>query len=124
MKHANRSAVGMIGGMVLAWSIYYAVSKVVVGATGSALLAGFLLRSSALVFLTAQLLLDGSFSRLFHQQNSPVRHPFMRSISAENLSRIPVRFCLQNRRKLSTFVTFLGQKWPVIHFVTDFFVTK
>ena len=57
----------MIGGMVLAWSIYYAVSKVVVGATGSALLAGFLLRSSALVFLTAQLLLDGSFSRLFHQ---------------------------------------------------------
>ncbi len=67
MKHANRSAVGMIGGMVLAWSIYYAVSKVVVGATGSALLAGFLLRSSALVFLTAQLLLDGNFSRLFHQ---------------------------------------------------------
>ena len=57
----------MIGGMVLAWSIYYAVSKVVVGVTGSALLAGFLLRSSALVFLTAQLLLDGSFSRLFHQ---------------------------------------------------------
>ena len=53
MKHANRSDVGMIGGMVLAWSISYAVSKVVVGATGSALLAGFLLRSSALVFLTA-----------------------------------------------------------------------
>ena len=67
MKRADRNAVGMIGGMVLAWSIYYAVSKVVVGATGSALLAGFLLRSSALVFLTAQLLLDGSFSRLFHQ---------------------------------------------------------
>ncbi len=57
----------MIGGMVLAWSIYYAVSKVVVGATGSALLAGFLLRLSALIFLTAQLLLDGNFSRLFHQ---------------------------------------------------------
>ena len=67
MKHANRNAVGMIGGMVLAWSIYYAVSKVVVGATGSALLAGFLLRAAALVFLTAQLLLDGSFARLFHQ---------------------------------------------------------
>ena len=67
MKRANQSAVGMIGGMVLAWSIYYAVSKVVVGATGSALLAGFLLRTSALVFLTAQLLLDGNFSRLFHQ---------------------------------------------------------
>ena len=57
----------MIGGMVLAWSIYYAVSKVVVSATGSPLLAGFLLRSSALAFLTAQLLLDGNFSRLFHQ---------------------------------------------------------
>ena len=57
----------MIGGMVLAWSIYYAVSKVVVGATGSALLAGFLLRLSALLFLTVQLLLDGNFSRLFHQ---------------------------------------------------------
>ena len=67
MKHADRTAVVMIGGMVLAWSIYYAVSKVVVSATGSALLAGFLLRSSALVFLTVQLLLDGSFSRLFHQ---------------------------------------------------------
>ncbi len=67
MKHANRNAVGMIGGMVLAWSIYYAVSKVVVNATGSALLAGFLLRTAALVFLTAQLLLDGSFTRLFHQ---------------------------------------------------------
>ena len=67
MKRADRNAVGMIGGMVLAWSIYYAVSKVVVSATGSALLAGFLLRSAALVFLTAQLLLDGSFGRLFHQ---------------------------------------------------------
>ena len=57
----------MVMGMVLAWSIYYAVSKVIVSLTGSALLAGFLLRSAALVFLTAQLLLDGSFSRLFHQ---------------------------------------------------------
>ena len=57
----------MVAGMVLSWSIYYAVSKVVVGATGSPLLAGFLLRSAALVFLTVQLVLDGSFSRLFHQ---------------------------------------------------------
>ena len=57
----------MIGGMVLSWSIYYAVSKVVVNATGSALLAGFLLRLSALVFLTIQLVLDKNFSRLFHQ---------------------------------------------------------
>ncbi len=67
MKRGDPSAVWMIGGMVLAWSIYYAVSKVVVSATGSALLAGFLLRTSALVFLTAQLLMDGNFSRLFHQ---------------------------------------------------------
>ena len=57
----------MVAGMVLAWSIYYAVSKYLVGLTGSALLAGFLLRAAALVFLTAQLLLDRSFSRLFHQ---------------------------------------------------------
>ena len=57
----------MVIGMVVSWSIYYAVSKIVVDATGSALLAGFLLRSAALVFLTLQLLLDGSFSRLFHQ---------------------------------------------------------
>ena len=57
----------MVAGMVLSWSVYYAVSKVVVDRTGSALLAGFLLRSAALVFLTAQLLLDGSFQRLFHQ---------------------------------------------------------
>ena len=58
---------GMFGGMILAWSVYYAVSKVLVGATGSPLLAGLLLRAAALLFLTAQLLLDGCFSRLFHQ---------------------------------------------------------
>ena len=57
----------MVAGMVISWSIYYAVSKIVVDATGSPLLAGFLLRSAALVFLTVQLLLDRSFSRLFHQ---------------------------------------------------------
>ena len=57
----------MVVGMVVSWSIYYAVSKIVVDATGSALLAGFLLRTAALVFLTLQLLLDSSFSRLFHQ---------------------------------------------------------
>lgn len=57
----------MVTGMVVSWSIYYAVSKILVDATGSALLAGFLLRTAALVFLTAQLLLDKSFRRLFHQ---------------------------------------------------------
>ena len=57
----------MVAGMVVAWSVYYAVSKIVVGLTGSALLAGFLLRTAAFVFLTIQLLLDKSFARLFHQ---------------------------------------------------------
>ena len=57
----------MVIGMVVSWSIYYAVSKVVVDATGSARLAGFLLRSAALVFLTIQLLADRNFTRLFHQ---------------------------------------------------------
>ena len=57
----------MVVGMVLAWSVYYAVSKIVVGLTGSALLTGFLLRAAALVFLTAQLLLDGNFRRLFRR---------------------------------------------------------
>ena len=57
----------MVIGMIVSWSIYYAVSKVVVSATGSPLTAGFLLRSAALVFLTIQLLADGNFRRLFHQ---------------------------------------------------------
>ena len=43
----------MIGGMVIAWSIYYAVSKIMVDATASPYAAGFLLRMAALVFLTA-----------------------------------------------------------------------
>ncbi len=57
----------MVAGMVISWSIYYAVSKIVVDITGSPLLAGFLLRTAALVFLTVQLLADRSFSRLFQQ---------------------------------------------------------
>ena len=57
----------MVAGMVISWSIYYAVSKIVVDATGSPLLAGFLLRTAALVFLTIQLLADKNFRRLFHQ---------------------------------------------------------
>lgn len=66
MKQALKNA-GMIGAMVISWSIYYAVSKIMVGATGSPFMAGFLLRCAALLFLTAQLLLDGNFKRLFHQ---------------------------------------------------------
>ena len=57
----------MVAGMVISWSIYYAVSKVVVDATDSARLAGFLLRSAALVFLTIQLVADKNFTRLFRQ---------------------------------------------------------
>ena len=59
--------VGMMAGMILAWSVYYTVSKLMVDATGSAYAAGFLLRSFALVFLTVQLLADGSFRRLLQQ---------------------------------------------------------
>lgn len=62
----------MIAAMVVSWSVYYAVSKVMVASTGSALTAGFLLRAAALLFLTAQLLLDGSFKRLFHQGKAVV----------------------------------------------------
>ncbi len=58
---------GMIAGMIIAWSIYYTVSKLTVDATGSAYLTGFLLRCAALVFLSAQLLADKGFRRLFRQ---------------------------------------------------------
>ena len=57
----------MIAGMSVSWAIYYAISKVMVAWTGSPALAGLLLRGAALGFLTAQLLADGAFSRLFHQ---------------------------------------------------------
>ena len=65
MKHSK--SVWMMLAMVLAWSVYYTVSKLMVDATGSAYAAGFLLRAFALVFLTVQLLADGSFRRLFRQ---------------------------------------------------------
>lgn len=58
---------GMIAGMVIAWSVYYTVSKIMVDATGSALATGFLLRSAALIFLTVQLLVDGTFRGLLKQ---------------------------------------------------------
>ena len=41
----------MIGGMVLSWSIYYTVSKLLVDMTGSAALSGMLLRKSDQVAL-------------------------------------------------------------------------
>lgn len=64
--------VGMIAGMVLAWSIYYAVSKRMVSATGSPFAAGFLLRAAALVFLTVQLFISGGFRALFRQGKATV----------------------------------------------------
>ena len=55
----------MIPAMVLSWSVFYAVSKVMVDATGSAIAAGALIRAAAMVFLTVQLLADGQFKELF-----------------------------------------------------------
>ena len=55
----------MIPAMVLSWSVFYAVSKVMVDATGSAIAGGALIRAAALVFLTVQLLADGQFRELF-----------------------------------------------------------
>ena len=59
--------VGMIAGMVIAWTAYYAVSKYMVEATGSPYATGFLLRMAALVFLTVQLAVTGGFRDLFRQ---------------------------------------------------------
>lgn len=57
---------GMIAGMIVAWSCYYAASKVLVDAADSAFLAGFLLRASALVFLTIQLSAGGKMPEVLH----------------------------------------------------------
>ena len=56
---------GMMSGMVLCWSVFYAVSKYLVDMTGSPFVAGFLIRCFALVFLSLQLLAEGFFRRLF-----------------------------------------------------------
>ena len=57
----------MIAGMIVSWSVYYAVSKWAVDQTGSAYLAGMLLRAAALVFLTAQLLAERKLKDVFRQ---------------------------------------------------------
>ena len=64
--------IGMIAGMVIAWTIYYAVSKYMVDATNSPYAAGFLLRMAALVFLTVQLAVTGGFKDLFRQGRATV----------------------------------------------------
>ena len=62
----------MIAGMVIAWTVYYAVSKYMVDATNSPYAAGFLLRMAALVFLTVQLAVTGGFGDLFRQGRATV----------------------------------------------------
>ena len=57
----------MLAGMVISWAIYYAASKQTVSATGSAFVAGFLLRSAAFVFLTAQMAASHKIGILFRQ---------------------------------------------------------
>lgn len=64
--------IGMIAGMVIAWTIYYAVSKYMVDATNSPYAAGFLLRMAALVFLTVQLAVTGGFKDLLRQGRATV----------------------------------------------------
>ena len=64
--------VGMIAGMVIAWTAYYAVSKYMVGVTGSPYATGFLLRMAALVFLSAQLAATGGFKELIRQGRATV----------------------------------------------------
>lgn len=64
--------VGMIAGMVIAWTIYYAVSKFMVDRTGSPYAAGFLLRAAALVFLSVQIAVSGGFRDLFRQGKATV----------------------------------------------------
>lgn len=64
--------IGMIAGMVIAWTIYYAVSKYMVDATNSPYAAGFLLRTAALVFLTVQLAVTDGFKDLLRQGRATV----------------------------------------------------
>ena len=62
----------MIVGMVVSWSLYYTFSKIAVDRTGSAFLAGFLLRTGALIFLTIQLAMDGTLKGLLRQGKAVV----------------------------------------------------
>ncbi len=65
--NAKAKSIFMISGMVLSWSVYYTVSKILVDATGSAALSGMLLRLAALIMLTVQLYEDHAFSALLRQ---------------------------------------------------------
>ena len=63
---------GMIAGMVISWSLYYTFSKIAVDMTGSASLAGLMLRTGALIFLTVQLALGGTLKGLLKQGRSVI----------------------------------------------------
>ena len=65
--NAGAKSAFMIGGMVLSWSVYYTVSKMLVDATGSAAFSGMLLRFAALIMLTVQLYEDHGFGALLRQ---------------------------------------------------------
>ncbi len=65
--NAGAKSAFMIGGMVLSWSVYYTVSKILVDATGSASFSGMLLRFAALIMLTVQLYGDHGFGALLRQ---------------------------------------------------------
>lgn len=65
--NAKAKSIFMISGMVLSWSVYYTMSKLLVDATGSAALSGMLLRLAALIMLTLQLYEDHAFSALLRQ---------------------------------------------------------
>lgn len=54
-----------IAGMILAWSAYYTMSKWAVDYTGSAFLAGFILRVAAFIFMTVHLCIKKKFVKLF-----------------------------------------------------------
>lgn len=71
MSEKAKSA-GMIAGMVISWSLYYTFSKIAVDMTGSASLAGFMLRTGALIFLTVQLALGGTLKGLLKQGRSVI----------------------------------------------------
>lgn len=57
----------MILGMVLAWTLFYTMSKLAVDLSGSALLTGALIRAAALLFLTAELIITKKMRLLFRQ---------------------------------------------------------
>lgn len=65
LKREALTNLGFMLGMILAWSMYYTVSKYAVDTFGSPFLAGLFLRVFAFLFLTAYILAKKQFSSLF-----------------------------------------------------------